>query len=1429
MATFVHQIPNCFILGIITFSLLGSSSGHENQRGPTFFSEPPNKIEFTNDTGTIVTCSAQGHPPPVINWIQQDSNILRDVKGIRHTRPDGSLVFPPFAAEDFRQGVHDAVYRCAATNTIGSIISREVHVKAVVQRRYKVQVYDEFVVRGNTAVLRCQVPSFVHDYITFMWKRDDGTAITSTASRGGRYSILPTGELYIRGVTQADGQKSYSCQTRHRLTGDIVASASSGSLFVTEPHGTSSPKIIDFRPIASAKEGETIELACAATAFPPPAYRWYKEEDGRLSHLISNHRITQLDGSLILQFVSVQDSGRYVCSVNNTAGEDRSFTVLTVSAPLSVYVTPQRQVVDVGRSATFNCTVSGRPIRSLNWVKDQKPIEDYYGGGRFMLLARDVLHIPLVQREDKGMYQCFAFNDFESAQSSAELKLGDVAPTLLSTFANEAIRPGSSVSLRCTASGNPLPQVTWFLDDISIPDAVRFRVGDYVTSEGHVMSYVNITDTHVEDGGEYSCSASNTVASVRHTARLDIYGPPFVRPMPNISVVAGHTIVVKCPISGFPIENVFWMKDGEKLPMNHRQKVEKLGRLVIQDIQRSADEGFYACEAIGSDNKRAGGKMHMSVLVAPTIENAMLPEVLYAKESTKTKVMCSVSQGDPPIQIMWRKNGHAVTIDKDVTVQNLEDSSILMFRRISSKHSGNYTCFASNMAASVNRTTQIIVNVPPRWKVEPTNSFAVVGKTVVMHCSSDGYPSPRIYWKKAAGNLATDFRDVLSSYRRQVFDNGSLALQEVTEADGGHYLCQATNGIGAGLSKVILLTIHTPPKFETKFVSHTVTKGKDADLKCEAEGELPMRFDWEKDKQSLEPQNIKRLSAIEETGPQSAVSKLIIKSATRSDSALYTCTASNEFGNDQTNIQLVVQEPPSPPVDLSIKEKSSRTMTLAWSPTFSGNSPVMKYTVEHGNATAGKNEGHLKQTVVPGSEIMAIVRGLLPSSTYKFRVIAENALGVSEPSDFVTGTTEEEVPGGPPLEVNVQPTGSQSLKVTWKSPRKALQHGKIHGYYIGYKVADTDDQYQYKNVEATNGQELSYLTNLRRLTKYKIIVQAYNNIGAGPRSDELSATTLEAAPPTSPLLTLHSVTSSSLTVVWDRQLDDTGIREYILHYKTEGGGDKWKEQKLSTGGNQYTLEDLRCGTGYRLYMTATNSLGKGEPGDVITARTKGAAPVSPQKDNFIRVNSTFVTLHFGAWSSGGCPILYYSIHLRVQGQWKLVEDKVDAAQPNLDVRGLTPSREYTIRVSAHSDAGTTEAEYRFMTLNITTPDPVFKGYPPLYSQDSLPMPFYKNLTVLLPVVISVVVLLIVVITVIVCLRKQVDTGSISEDSRKVRNSEHMVLSEFPQKSLKDHDAYGGKSSYYSSPARKSLAMASSSQRGVPGDTSLTIKKYSGWS
>lgn len=51
--------------------------------------------------------------------------------------PNGNLEFPPFRAEDYRQEVHAQVYVCMARNSVGSINSRDVNVRAGRMNRSK--------------------------------------------------------------------------------------------------------------------------------------------------------------------------------------------------------------------------------------------------------------------------------------------------------------------------------------------------------------------------------------------------------------------------------------------------------------------------------------------------------------------------------------------------------------------------------------------------------------------------------------------------------------------------------------------------------------------------------------------------------------------------------------------------------------------------------------------------------------------------------------------------------------------------------------------------------------------------------------------------------------------------------------------------------------------------------------------------------------------------------------------------------------------------------------------------------------------------------------------------------------------------------------------------------------------------------------------
>jgi len=104
----------------------------------------------------------------------------------------------------------------------------------------------------------------------------------------------------------------------------------------------------------------------------------------------------------------------YFPTCNNVTDIDL-IPVICFPAPLSATVEPIVQTVDFGRPAVLTCNYEGNPVKTVSWLKDGKPIST--NDGR-------ILKIESVRKDDKGMYQCFVRNEQESAQASAEVKLG---------------------------------------------------------------------------------------------------------------------------------------------------------------------------------------------------------------------------------------------------------------------------------------------------------------------------------------------------------------------------------------------------------------------------------------------------------------------------------------------------------------------------------------------------------------------------------------------------------------------------------------------------------------------------------------------------------------------------------------------------------------------------------------------------------------------------------------------------------------------------------------------------------------------------------------------------------------------------------------------------------------------------------------------
>ncbi|XP_059477740.1 cell adhesion molecule Dscam2 isoform X42 [Neocloeon triangulifer] len=1270
----------------------------DGSMGPVFMREPPNRVDFSNTTGAQVECSARGSPAPEIIWVRADGTAVGDVPGLRQVMPNGNLVFPPFRAEDYRQEVHAQVYVCLARNSVGSIHSRDVHVRAVVTQYYEAEVVSEYVIRGNTAVLKCTIPSFVADFVRVeAWVGSDKSVYTPSADYDGKYLVLPSGELHIRDVGPEDGYKSYQCRTKHRLTGETRLSATKGRLVITEPVGAKAPKFsTDYETLSIKRyEGQGFALLCQAMGYPTPSFRWYKFIEGTTRKLAVplDDRVKQVSGTLIIKEAKVEDSGKYLCVVNNSVGGESVETVLTVTAPLSATVEPETQTVDFGRPAVFTCNFEGNPVKTIGWLKDGKNLNH----------EDATLRIDSVKKEDKGMYQCFVRNDQESAQACAELKLGGrfEPPQLRQTFAEETLQPGPSVFLKCVASGNPTPEITWELDGKKLTNNDRLQVGQYVTVNGDVVSHLNVSSIITNDGGLYKCIASSKVGFTEHAARVNVYGLPFIRPMEKKAIVAGENLFVTCPVAGYPIENIVWERDGRVLPINRKQKVFPNGTLIIENVERQSDQATYTCVARNSQGYSARGTLEVQVMVLPQIMPFSFGEDSI-NAGDVVSVQCTVAKGDSPMTISWFFNNTEIETSDDIIIsKNSKKVSALTIESARADHVGKYTCVAKNAAGASNFTTNLRVNVPPRWILEPTDKAFAQGSNAKVECKADGFPKPQVTWKKAAGVVPGDYKDFKANDPNVKVEEGTLSITNIQKANEGYYLCEATNGIGSGLSAVMLISVQAPPSFEIKLRNQTSRRREPTVLQCEAKGEKPIGILWNMNNKRLDPKSDSRYTIREEILPNGVLSDLSIKRTERSDSALFTCVATNAFGSDDSSINLIVQEVPEAPYDLKVLDKSGRSVQLSWEPPYDGNSPIKKYSLEY-KISKGTWESDIDRVMVPGESTVAGIFNLRPATTYSIRIVGENEIGQSEPSDTVTIITAEEAPSGPPTDVKVEPVDQKTLKISWKPPDRDEWNGEILGYYVGYKLSSSDKPYLFETVEFSKEEGKEHhlqIAELKTYTQYSVVVQAFNKVGAGPMSEETRQYTAEGIPEQPPQdTTCTTLTSQTIRVSWvSPSLSSANgiLKGYKVIY---GPSDTWYDENTKdtkiTSSSETILHGLQKYTNYSMMVLAFTSGGDGVKSVPIHCQTEQDAPEPPSALKALVMSDSSILVSWKPPEQPNGIVTQYTVYYReeapVEGEAKDAtpkSQKVPPFQMSYEASGLKKKTGYEFWVTASTNIG----------------------------------------------------------------------------------------------------------------------------------------------
>ncbi|XP_022661516.1 Down syndrome cell adhesion molecule-like protein 1 homolog isoform X3 [Varroa destructor] len=1341
------SLPVLFGITLTLFEFTAAVAGDDRrlQQLPLFFrEEPPSSVVFLNSTGAVIPCDGGGVSKPRAVWTRPDGAPLSPIPGLRQFRSDGSMVLQPFSGEQFRTEVHSGLFRCQLTSDAGSIGSRDVRVTAasvertdkkqeeldgegdkdssgsspsssrrpltrqaahclVLKMPIEVSVTDSIANLGGTAILRCLIhPPAMRQMANITgWSTDDDMTIVPSNAKSfstPRYQAFLNGLLLISGVTRADERRRFRCVVENSITGEKMESQAWGKVIVTEPKGYSPPRIFESELREKIQEDATLRLPCVASGHPAPTYNWYRvmSQSGQKIPL-NTHWNT--GGTLVLTRVTLSDSGKYVCVANNTMGQDRAERDVVVTAALKAEILPRRLTVRSGDDVTVNCTYRGGPVREVRWLKDNKPLQNDH---RVRLLGRLVLHISSFRRADTGMYQCFVNNEQDSAQGHAYLRIEEIHPTIREKFIGGKFKPRSEISLKCQATGSPLPQLSWLLDGSPLPETRDINQGDFVQPDGAlVVSFVNVTSMKVEYGGDYTCMATNDVGTAMHTQRINVEGDPYIRPMKDITVVAGKELNIKCPAAG-DVASMFIKKDNRQISREPRYGLaEDRSSLSIHEARKD-DAGLYTCIAKGYGTKNASRSVMVTVVSAPQISPILFSDKIH--EGMRAMASCNIIDGDPPMRVSWWRNGQPLRDGQDQNNVQLsnpsEYSSFLTINNVTRAYTGNYTCVANNNAAVSNYTAMLLVKAPPRWKIAPRDMSAIMSTSITFDCQAEGEPDPVVRWKYAKDE-ASDFHGIVSSPHMHVLENGSLNIISVQTEDKGRYLCEAANGVGPSLSAAVDLIVHRGPHITGLAKSMHVRSTAETSLPCTVSGDEPLSIIWSKDG-ILVPLHDERYVITEEKSFYGKKSILRLRAAERSDTATFSCTATNPYGKAAEGLRLIVQGAPDPPDDIVFSDVRSTSVVAKWNIPYSGNSDISSYTINYHPVSEPEAT---RVITVPGTSADATLQELIPATQYQFVIKASNALGDSIFSKPTLVKTKMDAPKTPPSHVTASAVDSRTIRVTWRKPAERARNSHLSGYYVGYKEADATEQLVYKTVDIdhstqpASSREEYTITGLKKNTKYTVVVQAFNPQGSGPLSNELIVKTYEYDPPPSPPLKIIATTSSSIHVRWEQDLNKYKVTGYLLHYKHLGA--EWKEMQLHSFTTNKIVEGLLCGTTYQIFLTAFNDIGRGEPSPVIEVATEGRAPIAPLSDAFISSNQTTATLNIATWGDGGCPIRHFVVQYKLaqHRDWLLLSsDLLKEKQQVLVVGELQPSSWYELLVTAHNEAGFTEEDYQFATL-----------------------------------------------------------------------------------------------------------------------------------
>lgn len=477
---------------------------------------------------------------------------------------------------------------------------------------------------------------------------------------------------------------------------------------------------------------------------------------------------------------------------------------------------------------------------------------------------------------------------------------------------------------------------------------------------------------------------------------------------------------------------------------------------------------------------------------------------------------------------------------------------------------------------------------------------------------------------------------------------------------------------------------------------------------------------------------------------------LRINNSTFSDSGDYDCIVQSPVGVISYRTAVVVQGPPGPPGGVQVITIQKNSFTLQWTDGATNGKLIYTYSI------SGRTSWNSTWVVLAigvrardidrytGRKEAVVDMNLTPWAFYEFRVSAWNELGAgpySAPSPKYQ--TLRDRPRIAPSNVGGGGGKIGDLTVTWTPLRPEQQHAPGIHYKVFWKRYKEQVEFQSTVLEEFGnvGTAVVQIEPKYYYTQYLVKVQAINEIGPGPISEEALVYSAEDMPQVAPqLVVAMSYNSTALNVSWD-PIDET--REKVKG-KLIGHRIKYWKKDTNESDSVYYLSrttrpsalivGLQPDTYYFVKVMAYNSAGEGPESEKYLERTYRKAPQKPPSS--VRVfginpSTIKVVYRYVQPSLEEEPLLGYKIRVWEYDQdLSTANDTIVPFGSRLEgyVTNLTPGKTYRMRILAYSNGG---------DGRMSSPESVFQmGNPEYFRSSSVELHFHSMIKLIALVLIA---------------------------------------------------------------------------------------------